>query len=116
MRGVRPGAADASPSDEAARPIAAARRFVAHEGLIGHRLLPLPLTVGVAIVGNARTRAAAGAGQDEEASMPLDEVLKSAAFRHETGYRRTRNLAIGVQAPVQSSTILPQSPRRMVSK
>ena len=83
MRSVRSGAANASPSDKAARPIAPARRFVAHEGLIGHRLLPLPLTVGVAIVGNARARAAAGAGQDEETSMPLDEVLETAAFRHE---------------------------------
>ena len=38
------------PADEAPRPIAPARLFFAHEGLIGHRLRPLPLTVGVAIV------------------------------------------------------------------
>ncbi len=55
------------PADETARPIAPPRRFLAHEGLIGHRLGALPLPVRVAIVRDARRRAAAGAGQDEEA-------------------------------------------------
>ena len=53
VRVIRPGRADAPPADEAARPVAPARRLLAHEGLIGHRLPPLPLAVGVAIVGNA---------------------------------------------------------------
>ena len=38
------------PADEAARPVAAARLFLAHEGLVGHRLGAFPLAVRVAIV------------------------------------------------------------------
>ena len=41
---------------------------------IGDRRRALPGAVGVAIVGNARVHAASGAGQNEEAPMPVDEV------------------------------------------
>ena len=74
MRIVRLGAAEAAPTDHAAGPIALARQRVAHEGLIGHRLGALPIAVGVAIIGNAGVRAAAGAGQNEQASMAIDKV------------------------------------------
>ena len=53
MRVVGLGLTNAPPADEAARPIAPAGLFLAHEGLIGHRLRPFPLAVGVAIVRNA---------------------------------------------------------------
>ena len=84
MRVVRPGAADAPPADQAARPIAPARRLLAHEGLEGDRRRALPGAVGVAIVGNARVHAAAGAGQDEQPPMPIDEFLKGGGRRHAT--------------------------------
>ncbi len=83
MSVVRPRPANASPADEAARPIASASLFAAHEGLEGHRLRALPLALSVAIVGNARAGAAAGAGQDEETSMPVDEVFEAAELHHE---------------------------------
>jgi hypothetical protein len=80
---VRPGAAEAPPPDHAARPITSARRLIAHEGLIGHRLHALPIAVGIAIVGYARVRAAAGAGQDDETSMAIDKVMESDEWYHE---------------------------------
>jgi hypothetical protein len=82
MRVIGPGLMNAPPADEAARPIAPARLFLAHEGLVGHRLRPLPLAVGVAIVRNPRPRAAASAGQDEEAPMPVDEVREAGVSAH----------------------------------
>ena len=82
MGGVRPRPAEAPPAELAARPVAPARRLLAHEGLIGHRLRALPFAVGVAIVGDAGARAATCAGQDEETSMPVDEVLQTGAFLH----------------------------------
>ena len=73
---VRPGPADAPPADQAARPVAPARRLLAHEGLKGHRRRALPGAVGVAIVGNARIHAASGAGQNEQPAMAVDEVFE----------------------------------------
>ena len=67
---------------EAARPVAAARRRALHEGLVGHRLDPLPLALGVAIVGDAGRRAASGPGEHEEPPMPADETFESAKPGH----------------------------------
>jgi hypothetical protein len=67
--------------------MAAAGFFIAHEGLICHRLRTFPLAIGVAIVRNPRSRAAAGTGQDEEPPMPVDELLEAAAFGHEANHR-----------------------------
>ena len=50
MRVVGLSPTNEPPADEAARPIAAARLFLAHEGLIGHGLGAFPLALGVAIV------------------------------------------------------------------
>ena len=55
---------------------ATARRFVSHERLIGDRLLAFPVSFRVSIIGNARVRAAACAGQDEKTLVPIDEILK----------------------------------------
>ena len=82
MRVVGRSLTNEPPADEAARPIAAARLFLAHEGLIGHRLGAFPLALGVAIVRNARRRAAARAGQDEQALVPIDEVLQAGIVAH----------------------------------
>ena len=50
---IRHGLAEPPPSDQAARPIALPRRFLAHEVLEIDRLGPLPVAVRIAIVGNA---------------------------------------------------------------
>jgi hypothetical protein len=46
------------------------------KALVPHRLLALPVSVNIVIVGNAGVRAAAGPGEDEKPSMPIDEILK----------------------------------------
>jgi hypothetical protein len=75
VRVIRPGAADAPPADQAARPVAPPRRLLSHEGLIGDWRRALPGAVGVTIIGNARVHAASGAGQNEEAAMVVDKFL-----------------------------------------
>ena len=76
MRIVRTRLAEAPPADQAARPVALARRLFRHEGLEVDRLGPLPVAMAVAIVGNARIGAAAGAGQHEQIFVPVDEILE----------------------------------------
>jgi len=85
MRIVGQGSAESPPSEQAARPITLARGSIAHERLIRHRLHTLPFAVAVAVVRNARARAASGARQDEQASMPVDEGLETAGFPHDAG-------------------------------
>jgi hypothetical protein len=50
--------------------------------LVGHRLLPLPVAGGVAIIGNARIGAATGPGQHEKSLMAVDEILERAEGGH----------------------------------
>src|SRR5262249_6607456 len=73
VRAVRPRTTESSPADETARPVARARLRVANERLQCHRRTPLPAAVEIAIIRNARTRAAAGAAQHEQALMRVDE-------------------------------------------
>ena len=80
--GVRLSCMKTAPADQASRPIAAARGLARHEGLIGHRLGPLPLTVGVAIVRNPRIRAASRPGEHDQPPMPADEIFESAEPSH----------------------------------
>jgi len=86
MRVIRSRLTKAAPADETARPIALARSCFAHESLKGHRWRALPVAGGVAIIRNARIRAAAGAGEDEKALVLVDEILKTSEFRHEVGF------------------------------
>lgn len=78
--GSRP--AEGPPPDQAARPVALTRRRAAHESLVGHGLRPLPVPVGVAVVGDARVGAAAGSGQHEQPLMAVDELLQLFGFEH----------------------------------
>ena len=55
-RSARPP--EAAPADQAARPVARPHRRIAHERLELDRLLTLPVTVDVAVVGDPRLRAA----------------------------------------------------------
>jgi len=72
--GVGLGLAEARPAEQAARPVALAGGRFAHEILVVHRRGALPLAVGIAVIGNARVGAAAGAGEDEQAAGAVDEV------------------------------------------
>ena len=74
MREVRLGTAKPAPADHAARPVPALRRLVAHEGLIGDRLLPLPVSIGIAVIGDTGIGAATGPGQHEQAAVAIDKV------------------------------------------
>ena len=74
VRGVGAHLPEVSPAHRAARPVPLPRREAAHEELKRHRLRPLPRAGGVAVVRDARSGAASGAGQDEETAMPVDEV------------------------------------------
>jgi hypothetical protein len=76
MRVVGARDAHAFPADETSRPVTLARVLARQKVLQRHRLRALPFAVGTAIVRNARRRAAAGAGQDEEPLVPLDELLQ----------------------------------------
>jgi hypothetical protein len=61
-----------------------ARQFVGHVRLEANGLSPLPIAVGVAIVGNARVRAAAGTRQDEQPLVALNERLEIPASHVES--------------------------------
>ncbi len=82
MRLIGQSAAEAPPADQAARPVALTGFDRAHEGLVSHRLLALPVAFGIAIVGDAGIGADTGAGQDEKAPMPIDERLEVLHWSH----------------------------------
>ena len=65
MRRIRSRVGDHRPAEQASRPVSSADGLAPGELLMRDRLLALPVTVGVAITGNARRRAGARAGQDE---------------------------------------------------
>ena len=73
---VGEGPTETAPADHTPRPIAPARRLVSHERLVCHGLLALPVPIGIAIVRNTGIGAAAGPCEDEQPSMPFDEILK----------------------------------------
>lgn len=76
VRAIRLRSTKKSPADQAAGPIAFARVLIVHERLEQHGPRPLPLAVVVAIVGDAGVRAATGAGQHEQSTMPVDEIAE----------------------------------------
>src|SRR5690606_1725498 len=80
-------ASDAAPADEASRPVASASRGIAHEGLQGDGRVPLPAAVEVSVVRNARSGAAAGAGQNEQPRMLVDEVGERIVFHYLSALR-----------------------------
>jgi hypothetical protein len=57
------------PADHASRPVPLARLFVGNECLEPNGLRSFPVAIGVAIVGNAGVRAAAGPGQDKQSPV-----------------------------------------------
>src|SRR6187402_1139895 len=65
---------DRPPTDEAARPIAAACSSVGGERLEHHRRRALPRPLGITIVGDAAFRAAPRACQYEQARVTCYEV------------------------------------------
>ena len=73
---VGKGPTETAPTNHTPRPIAPARRLVSHERLVCHGLLALPVPIGITIVRNAGIGAAAGPCEDEQPSMPFDEILK----------------------------------------
>ncbi len=76
VRPVRPRAAHDRPADHAARPVAAPRGIGAEEFVKLDRRRAHPLTVAVAVTGNAGIGADARAGQHEQARMTLDERVQ----------------------------------------
>jgi hypothetical protein len=67
---------ETAPSDQTTRPIPLTRRLVCHEGLVRHRLLALPVSVGITIVRDAGVGAAPRPGEIEKPPMPMNEFLK----------------------------------------
>src|SRR5690606_7242702 len=78
MRGIGLGAEEARPADAAARPVASVGGIASGQLLQGDRRAALPFAVAVAVVGDARTGAAAGAGEDEQALVAPDPVAQGA--------------------------------------
>ena len=74
MRGVRSGAGDAGPSQEAARPVAAPRVVVLDEFREANGRPGLPGALLVAVPGQSRGRGAARAGEHGQAGMARHEA------------------------------------------
>src|ERR1700687_1910562 len=83
MRIVGPRTAQPPPADQAARPVAPAGRRVAHKCLEHYWRGAFPPAVSVAVVRDAGFGAAAGAGENEQAGISLDELCES-MFVHGT--------------------------------
>jgi len=73
VRVVGLGPPEAAPADQTACPVAGPHHGVTHEGLVLDRSLSLPLTVKPAVVRNPGLGAAAGAGEHEDALVPVEE-------------------------------------------
>jgi hypothetical protein len=80
MRVVGQGLPEPAPADHGARPVASARQLLRHECLEADWLRSFPVSVAVAIIGNARVRAAAGTGQNKQPLMAFDEGLERVGF------------------------------------
>lgn len=75
------------PADKAARPVALTGGGIAHECLIGDGLDALPLTIGVAIVGNTRPGAAPGPGEHKQPLMAGNKPEESFGGCHDSDLR-----------------------------
>ncbi len=73
MRSVGPGRGDTPPPNDAARPVALPHGLLAEEILILHRARMLPGPSSIPVIGNSGRRAAARAGQRDQAAVILDE-------------------------------------------
>ena len=83
VRGIRQHGAEARPTQHAACPVALAhQRFVHERGIHDRRGRALPLSVAVAVIGNARVGAATGAGQHEQPRMDGNELLQVGHHLH----------------------------------
>jgi hypothetical protein len=76
MRIVGLGLPEQPPADHAARPVTLARQLLGHESLEANGLRSFPVALVIATVRNARVRAAAGPGQDEQPRMFFDRSLE----------------------------------------
>ena len=76
MRGIRRRGGETRPASVGARPVAPVDRVLRAERLNHHRRPPLPLALVVAIVGNARSGAAAGPAESEDATVAGDPVAQ----------------------------------------
>jgi len=88
---IRRGAPEVPPANEASGPVPFANGLMVHEGLEHHRWGAFPVAIGIPIVRNAGIRAAAGAGQDEEPCMTVDEFAQEAdthPIEHKRGAQR----------------------------
>src|SRR3954469_15219750 len=98
MRGAGRGGGEARPARVRARPVTAVDGLLRAERLDHDRRPALPVAVLVAIVGNARRGAAAGAGEHEHTVMRRDPVSQSLnCFGHDPD--RTVNRTMRYQGP-----------------
>ena len=74
VRIVRSSTAEAPPTDQAARPVALARRWLVHEGPKLHRLRPFPGAVGITVIGNPRIGTTSGAGENEQPRVAAEKI------------------------------------------
>src|SRR5205814_9883498 len=87
MRRVRPALRDDRPAHHAARPIAPAHEFRAHEVLHHHRLFAFPAARFIPIVRYAGVGADAGAAQDEPSRMSAEKTEKTVAMNSKLLWR-----------------------------
>src|SRR5205823_1344762 len=83
MRVVRPGRRKSRPSTKTAGPVEAPDLCAAHEFSVVDRLVTRPRSARAAVVGNARFRAAAGAGENDESAGAGEKVEKQVGTHHE---------------------------------
>ncbi len=72
--GVGLGTGEGGPAEQTARPVTPPGPFAGHELLVAYRLPAFPVTVAVAVIGNAGIGAATGAGQHEQPRVAFDEI------------------------------------------
>ena len=77
MGGTGPRLTHHAPAQHGTRPVALTHQHIAHEGLIGHGLGALPLSVAVPVVRDADFGAAAGATNDYHTRVRMQPVLQA---------------------------------------
>jgi len=82
VRRVGLRSAKSTPANQAARPIALTSGQFADKRLISHWRSALPVAFGVAVIGNARIRAATCAGKHKQALVTAHEISQRRMFRH----------------------------------
>jgi hypothetical protein len=88
MRGIRHRGGEARPAGVGTRPVALVHRVLGAKRLNHHRRPPLPLALLVTVVGYARSGAAAGAGEREDATMAGNPAAQPIIDRGGRSHRR----------------------------